>query len=65
MSDKPSPFTATFEATLVPGITGEGIEFCGTEGRLLITRRRYEYYTLPSAGTSPATPGLPQTRRRQ
>ena len=37
-------FTATFEATLVPGITGEAIEFCGTEGRLLIDRSRYEYY---------------------
>ena len=36
----PAPFTATFEATLVPGVTGEGIEFCGTEGRLWITRQR-------------------------
>jgi len=39
----PAQFTATFEATLVPGITGEGIEFCGTEGRLWIDRSRYEY----------------------
>ena len=30
----PQQFTATFEATLVPGITGAAIEFCGTEGRL-------------------------------
>ena len=26
----PAEFTATFEGTLVPGITGEGVEFCGT-----------------------------------
>jgi predicted dehydrogenase len=39
----PAPFTATFEATLVPGITGEGIEFCGTQGKLYIDRRRYEF----------------------
>lgn len=39
-------FTATFEATLVPGITGEAIEMCGTEGRLWIDRSRYEYYPL-------------------
>jgi len=44
----PSEFTATFEATLVPGITGEGIEFCGTEGKLYIDRGRYEF--------KPATP---------
>jgi len=28
----PSQFTATFEATLAPGITGDAIEMCGTEG---------------------------------
>jgi elongation factor P len=39
----PSQFTATFEATLVPGIKGEGIEFAGTEGRLLIDRAHYEF----------------------
>jgi predicted dehydrogenase len=39
----PTQFTATFEATLVPGITGAGIEFCGTEGRLYIDRGRYEF----------------------
>jgi predicted dehydrogenase len=42
----PGQFTATFEATLVPGVTGEGIEMCGTEGRLWIDRSRYEYYPL-------------------
>ena len=40
----PNEFTATFEATLVPGITGEAIEMCGTEGRLWIDRSRYEFY---------------------
>jgi len=40
----PAQFTATFEATLVPGVTGEGIEFCGTEGRLLIDRGHYEFH---------------------
>jgi predicted dehydrogenase len=39
----PQQFTATFEATLVPGVTGEGIEFCGTQGRLYIDRGRYEF----------------------
>ena len=39
----PQQFTATFEATLVPGIKGEGVEFCGTEGKLLIDRAHYEF----------------------
>jgi predicted dehydrogenase len=43
----PSEFTATFEATLVPGIRGEGIEFCGTEGKLYIDRGRYEFTPSP------------------
>lgn len=36
-------FTATFEATLAPGVRGEAIEMCGTEGRLWISRSKYEY----------------------
>lgn len=44
----PGDLTATFEATLVPGIRGEGIEFCGTEGRLYIDRGRYEFWPLRS-----------------
>ena len=39
-----APFTATFEATLAPGIEGEGIEFGGTEGRLEIDREHYEFH---------------------
>ena len=42
----PAEFTATFEATLVPGITGEGVEICGTEGRLLIDRAHYEFHPI-------------------
>jgi predicted dehydrogenase len=42
----PSEFTATFEATLAPGITGAAQEFCGTQGRLWIDRGRYEFYPL-------------------
>jgi len=41
----PGEWTATFEATLAPGITGAGVEICGSAGRLWITRGRYEHYT--------------------
>jgi predicted dehydrogenase len=37
-------FTATFEATLVPGITGAAVEIAGTEGRFWIDRSRYEFH---------------------
>jgi predicted dehydrogenase len=40
----PGEWTATFEATLAPGITGAAVEMCGTEGRLYITRSEYRYY---------------------
>lgn len=40
----PGEWTATFEATLAPGITGAAIEMCGTEGKLWISRGKYEYY---------------------
>jgi len=39
----PAGWTATFEATLAPGITGAGVEFCGTDGKLFITRSRFEF----------------------
>lgn len=39
----PAEWNATFEATLAPGITGAGVEMCGTEGKLFITRAMYEY----------------------
>lgn len=42
----PGEYTVTFEATLVPSITGAAQEFCGTQGRLWIDRSRYEFYPL-------------------
>lgn len=45
----PAEFTATFEATLVPSITGAGIEFCGTEGRLTITRGGFDVFEPKNA----------------
>lgn len=41
--DYPRDYTATFEATLAPGITGAAIEMCGTEGRLYIDRSHFEF----------------------
>jgi hypothetical protein len=43
LNEYPGEFTATFEATLAPGITGAGVEMCGTEGRLYIDRGRFEF----------------------
>ena len=40
----PDNWTATFEATLAPGLAGAGVELVGTDGRLWITRSRYEYF---------------------
>src|SRR5581483_292018 len=48
----PGEWTATFEATLAPGVTGEAVELDGTEGRLFITRRRYEF-TPKGRGATP------------
>jgi predicted dehydrogenase len=42
----PAEYTATFEATLAPGITGEAVEMCGTEGRLYIDRGHYEFHSV-------------------
>ncbi len=42
--DYPADYTATFEATLAPGITGAAVEMCGTKGRLYIDRGRYEFH---------------------
>jgi predicted dehydrogenase len=58
------PFTATFEATLVPGIVGEAIEMCGSEGRLWIDRSRYEFYPAGAKAPSEVVPAeaLPGSR---
>jgi len=42
----PEEFTATFEATLAPGVRGAAVEICGTEGRLLIDRGHYEFHPV-------------------
>lgn len=39
----PKDWTATFEATLAPGITGAAVEMCGTEGKLFITRSLFTF----------------------
>jgi hypothetical protein len=49
-----SNHTVTFEATLAPGIQGEGIEFCGTKGKLSIDRKRYVYTSIEK-GSQPVT----------
>jgi predicted dehydrogenase len=46
--------TATFEATLAPGIQGAGVEFCGTKGKLYIDRGRYDYQSI-ERGAKPVT----------
>lgn len=40
----PKEWTATFEATLAPGIKGAGLEMCGTDGRLFITRSEFQFW---------------------
>src|SRR5437588_8512115 len=52
LNEYPGEFTATFEATLVPGITGAGVEMCGTEGKLYIDRQRFEF-TPKGRGAKP------------
>jgi len=41
----PHGYVVTFESTCLPGTPEWGIEFYGTEGRLFITRDRFEYRT--------------------
>ncbi len=50
--DYPQDWTATFEAPLAPGLTGAGVELCGTLGRLHITRGRFEF-TPAEKGAQP------------
>ena len=42
----PADLTATFEATLAPGVRGAAVEFCGTTGRLWIDRSRFEFHAV-------------------
>ncbi len=50
----PDAMTATFEATLVPGVTGAAQQFCGTGGRLDIDRGKY-VWTPVGRGAQPVT----------
>ena len=45
----PAQFTATFEATLAPGIGGAAVEIAGTQGRLYIDRQHYEFHAAGGA----------------
>jgi predicted dehydrogenase len=47
----PGEWTATFEATLAPGIKGAAVEICGTEGKLLITRGQFEFQSAERGAT--------------
>ena len=55
----PNQFTATFEATLAPGITGAALEIAGTEGRLYIDRTKFDFYPLKEK-TPITVQGYPQ-----
>jgi predicted dehydrogenase len=57
----PNDWMATFEATLAPGLTGAAVEMVGTEGRLWITRSRFEYYSREKG----APPVVVQSPREQ
>jgi predicted dehydrogenase len=48
----PAQWTATFEATLAPGLRGDAIEMVGTEGRLWISRGQFEF-TPAGKGAQP------------
>ena len=53
--------TATFEATLAPGIRGAGVEICGTLGKLYIDRQKFEFTSIERNAQPvvvPATQGL-------
>ncbi|MBZ5586013.1 MAG: Gfo/Idh/MocA family oxidoreductase [Acidobacteriia bacterium] len=50
----PGEMTATFEATLVPGVTGAAQQFCGMNGRLDIDRGGYTW-TPVGRGAQPVT----------
>jgi predicted dehydrogenase len=40
----PGQWTATFEATLAPGLSGDAVEIVGTVGRLLLRRKFFEFW---------------------
>jgi predicted dehydrogenase len=56
-------YTATFEATLAPGIRGAAVEIAGTEGRLWIDRSRYEFHPA-GRDAKPEIFEVPEEERR-
>jgi predicted dehydrogenase len=52
-------FTATFEATLAPGIRGAAVEICGTQGKLFIDRGRFEFLSA-ERGAAPVVVQAPK-----
>ncbi len=55
LTEYPSGWTATFEATLAPGLKGAGVEIVGTEGKLEITRSEYRF--TPADASKPVIAG--------
>jgi predicted dehydrogenase len=53
-------FTATFEATLAPGIRGAAVEICGTQGKLFIDRSRYEFLAAEKGAQPVVVKAAPQ-----
>lgn len=47
----PAEWIATFEATLAPGLKGAAVEIVGTDGKLYITRSRYEFLSAEKGAT--------------
>jgi predicted dehydrogenase len=52
LTEFPSGWMSTFEATLAPGLGGAGIEIVGTEGRISLTRSGYTF-TPRERGAAP------------
>jgi predicted dehydrogenase len=51
----PGGWMCTFEATMAAGVNANGLEFCGTKGKLYITRAGFEF--TPLDPNAPANPG--------
>ncbi len=52
------PYTVTFESAALPGMPGDGIELCGTEGRVMVNRARLEYRSNEK-GAEPVAERIP------
>lgn len=54
----PGGWMCTFEATVAAGVNANGLEVCGTKGRLMMTRQGFDFY-LPDASRNPQPGGIP------